>query len=472
MNTCRFARRPKIRTPFPTRVPIVRIGIVLASLSMLGTPAGFAQDVPQQLTLERAIEIAEQLSPQHHIASNQLEAAEQGVRQARADAFIPRFRASLGSSLFATRSLETEDFFSQPLDEPFREEFWSASTSQAFGFELPVFDMSNIRRLRGSNASRRNAEAGFEMEAFNLRAEVSRRYYAVLQAEDAVELERQLVRSAEENLDRQRRLFQIVSAQREDILGAELELMSRENSLEDAIGESRKARLALLEVLGIPGERAFELTDGLPETFDPALLSVVDLASHAIANSPRIRQAHTDVAQSEAELGVAGAYRWPTLSLRGSVYRRHTTRDDHAAFFDVNPPNSGYDFGLSLQIPVSLFQFHSRPQREIAGINYDNAQEDLRQERIEIERQVREALIDLEQAHRNIGLADRTVEIATERVRLTEERMRASGTGSFFELDQLRESLANSERGALEARFIFQNSLFTLEEMAGRRVQP
>jgi outer membrane protein TolC len=100
-----------------------------------------------------------------------------------------------------------------------------------------------------------------------------------------------------------------------------------------------------------------------------------------------------------------------------------------------------------------------------------NAEESLRAGKLAREREVRSALIDLQNAYRGVALAERAAELSNERLRLSRERY-AIGAISFADLQILINRAAQEERQVINARYAFAASAVTLNERVGRPVRP
>jgi outer membrane protein TolC len=105
-------------------------------------------------------------------------------------------------------------------------------------------------------------------------------------------------------------------------------------------------------------------------------------------------------------------------------------------------------------------------QAEVEALN---AAESLREARLEVEREVRAALIDLENAHAAVRLAERSAEIAREQLRQGQEQYRLN-TLDYTALQRMVDQVSAAERGVLEAYYSFTMALLTLEERVGGRV--
>lgn len=451
--------------------PMARPFAIVVVLVLLCTSWAGAQQVQGRLTLEDALRLARERNPSYRSAVARVDATGADVR-AGWGAFLPSVSGGLSFSGFSTTRVTGEDDFGQPRELPDPITFQSSSASQFVQGELTVFDgLRNMNTLRAASAGSRAAEARMDAEALRLDAEVSRRFYDALRARQRMAIEERLLVARRDELDATRRLFQMAGRTQVDVLGAEIEVARQEQQLEAAQGEARKALLALAEVIGWEGEAPQELEPAgeFPVPFDPATLDMEVLVSRAVEAHPQIAAALAVAAQASFSARAARGTRWPTLSAQAG-FSRGITLSSYEALFDFNPRNRSFGFGLSLQVPL-FTRFRTSQSIAQATLQEQVAQEDLRQERLALERHVRSALIDLGNAYRTVQLAERSAELGRRRAEMAREQYRLA-TIDFTALQQVVRGAADEERAALVARAEFARALASVEELVGESVTP
>jgi outer membrane protein len=248
------------------------------------------------------------------------------------------------------------------------------------------------------------------------------------------------------------------------VLGARADVATQQRNLERARGEAQKARLALLQTIGVEAVTEFALAGELPPVFDPAGLGQDSLVALALRAHPLVQQRLQQAGAARQRLAAARGTRLPQISLGGS-YGRSTSAEGTAAFGELDPPNSSASLGINVRLP--LFSGFSTAARVAAAeAAADDAEEELRAERLQLSTQVRAAHIDLVNAHRSLELADQSAALSRERLELAQEKFRL-GAFSFTELQNVIDRTAEAERGALDARFTFVAARITLEERLG-----
>ncbi len=442
------------------------VGVLL----LVGAPAAVGQEpapVPARLTLEDAIAIARERNPEYRQAVNTARAQGAQVR-AGWGAFLPT--ASVDMSFFGSdsRTVTGQDDFGRPVELPQAIDFKGSSSSQSVSTSLTVFDgLANLSSLRAARASRDAAEAVRWSTRDRLDAETTRRFYDALRSEQLIALEERLLASAREQRDNTQRLFRVASATQEDVLGAEADVAGAELQLDRARGDAAKSILGLREYLGITEPIAFVAVGELPPVWDPSVLQVDSLVADALAAHPRLRQLDAAADAAHLRASAARGSRWPSIQV-GVSYSRSTNLASYEALFDFAPKNRTFRFNLSLSYPL-FTGFRTSARVAQADADARNAEESLRAGRLQVERDARAALIDVQNARRALALAERASDLSNQRLELARERY-AIGAITFANLQLLIDRAAQEERQLITARYGFIAATVTLEERLGREV--
>lgn len=449
----------------------VRAVAAVAAIAAIAASAAGAQEraVPARLTIEDALAIARERSPDLAQARNSANAQGSQVR-AGFGAFLPTLTAQLNFGGSDSRTVSGLDDFGQPVEEEIVRNFRSSSSNQGLYAGLTLFNgFRNLTTFRAAKASLAAAEENRLAARARVDAETTRRFYDAVRTRQLIALEERLLTSAREQRDNTARLFRTASATQEDLLGAEADVATQELQLARAEGEADKSVLAVREQLALVEPIAFEVTGEVPAAWDPVSIAADSLVDLAI-------RVHPDIIRLDAAAGAAhlrasaarGSY-WPTVRV-GASLSRSTNARGYDALFDFNPQNRTFGFSLSLDWP--LFQgFQTRAQVSQAASEALNAEETLRAARLAREREVRAALIDLQNAYRGVALAERAADLSAQRLRLSRERY-AIGAITFANLQILIDRAAQEERQVINARYQFAAAAATLDERVGRPVRP
>jgi outer membrane protein len=262
-----------------------------------------------------------------------------------------------------------------------------------------------------------------------------------------------------------RRMFDLAGATRVEVLAAELNLQRQEQRIQQVQAQFQQGLLSLRTAIGDPELQDFGLSDVLPETFDPAMLDEDELVDRARASNPLILQQTAQLEVTGSQVKAARGSRWPSLTVSFGFNQR-TFAQEKDALFDMWPDQGRYgSTSFSLSIPVfSRFQTSARIAE--AQVAADNAQENLRKTRLQVEEEVRSRLIALRTAYQGYQIALRSREIAQERLGLAREQFRL-GSRTFNELQRDIDDAASAEREVITQLFGFVEARTNLEETVG-----
>jgi outer membrane protein len=115
--------------------------------------------------------------------------------------------------------------------------------------------------------------------------------------------------------------------------------------------------------------------------------------------------------------------------------------------------------------------FQNRQAQHRSAVEARNAREEARASTLRTEQEVRGALLELENQHESLRLAERSAEIAVEALRLAREEYRL-GSRSFEDLRAAFDREADTRRQVIQARHSFVDALLSLEEAVGQPVGP
>jgi outer membrane protein len=423
--------------------------------------------VPPDLTLEQAIAIAMRSNPGQIRLSNDVSVADANVR-ARYGAFLPRISVGAGfSSTYRETQTGTGDF-GEPLPTPRAVITKTSGSNQTIGLgSLTLFDGGQqFRNVSIAKTERRGADASYDGGANTLRANVTRAYFQVVNVARRVELERQLLTFAQERLDFVQQQFEIAAARQSDLLGAQGEVMQREQAVNSAELDVRQRRLTLLQQMGVSGEPAFTTTTDLPPVLDPATLDADALVARALAQHPAVRQAEASADASEMRAANARATRLPTVSLSLPSYSWGATESGlWDAWGKLGAPNNSFQFSIRADLPVFTgFQTSANVRTQQAAA--EDARQTAREQRLAIEVNVRNGLIELERQHRNLVIAQQQADLAAQRLELSQEEYRL-GAITFTALQQVIQSNDTAQRGVIDAQFLLLSARVDLEERIG-----
>ena len=428
-----------------------------------------AQD-SMPLSLAQAQRIATENNPQYRRAQTELGTAEADLRRARG-AFLPTVSLDFAASGGFSRRFTGQDQFGETVvrDEVLESNYSRASQGLAIR-SITLFDGGErLRERRAAQAGYQATEARIGSEEVRVRGEVERRYWEAVRTSQAIALEEALLKSARDRLESTRALLRVGVRGPIDVLGAEVTVAEQEQALEKARGDARRARVDLRQSMGVLDGPPLALTDAPAAPFDPAALDVSAVVARAVSNHPRVARVQAAEQQAEHRLSAAKTNRLPRLSM-GANLGRSQNNSDYSGFVQLNPLDQAAGVSFDLSFPL-FTQYQTSYQIHSARAARDAAREDSRAERLTVERDVRVAVVELQNAHTATAQSARALELNRRRLELAQQQYRV-GALTLMELTDAVERAARAERDALRARVEAAAALATLDERVGGRVAP
>jgi outer membrane protein TolC len=342
-----------------------------------------------------------------------------------------------------------------------------------FDYETYNFSLSSQVNLFDFGASWRNISrsrstadaAAYDLE-YNrdvVKALVIREYYDLVRQTKLREVQESDLEAKKRNLEQVEAFYKIGSRTKADFLQArvdmsnsELLLITRKNA--EAIAEAR-----LKSRLNLPQDAAMEVDESIefsPADFDmdTEVAFMFEHRSDLLASQQRIEAA-------EASLDVAEKGRYPTLT--GSFSYNWNDRafpDDGAVF------KRDYVWSLGVFLDWNLFdRFQTKSGIQDAKARRRISEYDLQQAKIDAVLDLKQIMLNLDQATQRLALAEETVGSAQENQRLAEERYRV-GAGTILETIQSNSSLVSAQAQLIDARVDYLINRADLQRATGRRI--
>ena len=417
------------------------------------------------LTLEEALRRAGESNPAYRRALNDLELNVSERRQALG-AYLPEFSFSTGTGVNLNRQLIAVDHWGLPIENPITEWRTTTSTSQSIRGSISLFDWGARSEGMAAQAARARAREATVLSRYrSVRAGVVRAYRSAQNQQALLAVEEELLGSRLLDLETTRRRFELAGASRVDVLTAELNVQQQEQRIQQARGRLQQALLSLRTAIGDPDVGELQVTDTLPEAFDPRDLDPAELVARALASNPALMEQEAALAVSRAQAGSARAGRWPGLGLSFSA-NQSTFGEEWKGAFDPFP-NRSRSGGASFGISIPLFpRFDTQARVAQAEVSLANAEQTVLEARLQLEERARAQLIAVQTAYQSYLISLRSREIAQERLRLAREQF-GLGLRSFTELQQDIDAAAQAQREVVSQLFALLDAQVNLEETVG-----
>jgi outer membrane protein TolC len=241
------------------------------------------------------------------------------------------------------------------------------------------------------------------------------------------------VNSSKVSLDQAVSNHQAGTAPLLDELRARVDYQTQQQTLISAQNQYQKDKIALARAIGLPLEQSFELSDELPfkalDDVDPNTA-----VQQGLARRRDLQALQQQVEGAQASRKAATAERYPTISFSGD--------------YGVIGPTLGHSHGTFDAVgtaSVPLFEEAKlRGDARDAQAQLDQKQAQLNDLRGQIGADVRDGILDIQAAAKQVSVARSNVELATEALSEAQQRY-AAGVADNLAVSQALTSLAQAD---------------------------
>ena len=495
----------------PIRMKIGFLTIVLAT-SVVAAPLSAQEEVPDRLSLERAVEIARATNPGFRQTSNDVRLSDWDVRQAYGRLF-PQATANAsigwqgtGEQNFGTLTLGDLGFANQP-------SYYTSSYRLGLNYSL---DWATILGPRQAKADRVTTRAQIGVAEANLVSQVTNSYLEMLRQQEEVRIAEVQLENSQFNLRLAQAQLEVGTVTGIDVGQAEVQVGRSEVQVLQARNALETAGIRLLQQLGQSMGQEFELST--PFVLTEPTWEVAELHDMALTGNPTLEARRG--ARVSADVGVSSARSpyLPTVSVStgwsgftreasstdfqivqaqsqvaGSIASCVNTNDLYSRLVPPLPPldcsrfaftdsqrqaiisqNDQFPFGflgspptLSLSVSIPIFSGLSRQRNlEAARLQRDDVVEQIREQEIAMEADIAIGLANARTAYQSALLEERNRQLADRQLLLARERYQL-GEITFVDLVAAQTVLAQTEVDQIRAVFAYHDVVTNLEALVG-----
>jgi outer membrane protein TolC len=431
-----------------TRASARILACAVAGAALFVPSSGGAQ---QTVTLEEAIQSALVRSPA--LAQQQQSVDNAYLTQKTSwAAFLPTLSASGGGSLRSANVLNTVTGRIES----------GSSDSYSAGLSASWSVFEGGRRFNEYGAAKsdvRAAEARYANQRYQVTLQTQTFFFNALRAADLLEVARERVTQAQQNLEIVRRRTQLGEATVSDSLRARLDLVNANQAV--LVGETslRAARFSLGRQIGVAGAveperpsdlapRELALTDGeimtMAESTSPSVIAAAEASDAARENVSAAKTAYFP------SLRFSSGYGWnnQVASLAGG--------------------NTSWNMSLNLSYPIfNGFQRETSVDRAQYVQRVTTLQED--DARLAAREQADAALQNLRTAQEAILIAEDAAFVASEDLRVVRERYQV-GAATILDVLVSQNAVTQADADVVTARYDYVLARAELEAILGREL--
>lgn len=414
------------------------------------------RDQLQSVTLDEAIQMALTVSPTVVRAQGDVNVASAQRRQAYGS-WLPTLNTS-GQRF--TQQVTTSGGVVDPVTgEVVGAGAGRTITSYSAGFNSSLELFSGFRRpaeMRSTRAGLESADATLLSSEFQIILQTKQAYFNALAADELVRVSDRRIERAEESAKISRDKLAAGSAIRSDTLRALVETGNAELQRLTAVTARATAEADLARLVGIVGSVRPVRDSSL---FSPVTMDTIQLRIEALQDAPTIIQADANAEVANADVAVARAQYFPSLTASGNYSWSGR---------QVSTMNSTWSVRLGVSWPLfNGFVRETNVARQAA--NRDVARAQAEDTRRVVNAQLTQYLALLVAARQRYDIAITSLAAGTEDLRVQQERYRL-GASTFLEILVSQVSVDQADIDRVQAALDYLVAKAQIEALIGREI--
>jgi outer membrane protein TolC len=262
---------------------------------------------------------------------------------------------------------------------------------------------------------------------------VGNAYLLCISGASRIELAQALVNTSKVSLDQAVANHDAGTAPVLDVLRARVDFQTEQQNLITAQNQYEKSKIALARAIGLPLDQKFELTDKLPyaalDNADPSVS-----VPQALDHRQDLKALEQQAAAAKQNNSAAAEERYPQVAFSGTYGDIGTTLGHSHGTFDATGVAS---------VPI-FDEAKLRGDAHAAGAQLDQAQAQVNNLRGQIEADVRDSILDIQAAAKQVEVATSNLGLANEALSEAQQRYSA-GVSDNLAVSQAQASVAQAD---------------------------
>ena len=403
------------------------------------------------VTLDEAIRLAEQVQPSVVQARGQVQTANAELRSAKG-AYLPTLAMTgIGSESYSASRARVDPTTGQIIGQS-----WTASTGATLSSNFDLFTGFQRRaQTRAAKATTEAAGAGLINARFEQRLTTTNQFFDALAAAQLVTVRQASVRENEEQLRAAIAKLRAGTATRADTLTARVNLGQAQVNLATAQSDRVGAEAALAQTIA-RGGRVAALDDST--FYESPVIDTTALRGEALQQSPRVQQSLATARAARAQVSVAKANYWPTLSVGAATSLNATQGTNNGLANNTR---------FALQLSWNIFDGFAREAQIVTQeSNADLADAQASDDGRAVDAGVTTYLAQLDAARTSVEITQTSVAAGEENLRVLQARYQ-QGVATIVDLFTAQTALDQARVDAVNARFDYLRAKAQLEALVG-----
>jgi outer membrane protein TolC len=412
----------------------------------------FAQE---KLNLEECLKIAMENNPDIALASLDVQSAQFGIRGSYSG-ILPGISTGLS---WSHRNQGEREYYVGGIKQIQPE---TSSNSYGFGinYRQTLYDGGGWwNQIKLAQNSYENALVAKKQTKQNLKAYVTQQYYSILKAQKLLSVYESSLKTSEQQLKKTKEMFELGQAAKKDFLKAKVQ---QGNDKLNIIQQKRQIVSLKNELASLMAykNKNFEIVE--EEYVTPGEYKKNTALARAMDNNIELRSLKFQKKNARLQHDLARSNLLPNLSTNLSYSRGGSKAERVYSDFD-----KFWNTSIGLDFSIPLFQgFNTRTEIQQAKINYEQYDSRIERKQLEINKQVKNLIEELDTYNQMLEINQLNLESAREDLRSAQEMYRLQ-TATMLEVLDAQANLTQAKANLITTKYDAKIAEVNLEYLLG-----